>query len=155
MIHLKIKVNSGEKQTVNLFFVELIISLLFFSFSGAVVLRVFAYADSRARLGQVLEKASLCAQSAAEAYSVSGSRNDAFSAVFGEDNERPESGVILLDSGCRPSESGSVELSYSEEVTEYKAGELRVLSLSFRSAGEEIYALECSAYIPAGGADDE
>ncbi len=141
---------------MNLFFVELIISLLFFSFSGAVVLRVFAYADSKARLGQALENASLCAQSAAEAYSISGSRSEAFSAVFGDStSDYPESGVIMLDSGCRPSESGSVELVYSEEITEYNAGELRVLSLSFRSAGEEIYELECSAYTPAGGADDE
>ena len=141
---------------MNLFFVELIISLLFFSFSGAVVLRVFAYADNKARLGQALENASLCAQSAAEAYSIGGSRSDAFSAVFGDStSDYPESGVIMLDSGCRPSESGSVELVYSEEITEYDAGELRVLSLSFRSAEEEIYALECSAYIPAGGADDE
>ena len=156
MIYLKIKVSAGETRPVNLFFIELIISLLFFSFSGAVVLRVFAYADSKARLGSTLENATLCAQSIAEAYSSDGDIGAALSAVFGEEyTEYTDGGELPLDNKCSVCESGTVRLSYSEYITDYAAGELRAVTLCFSVSGEELYSLTCSAYVPGGGAADE
>ena len=156
MIYLKIKVGAGESAPVNLFFIELIISLLFFSFSGAVVLRVFAFADNKARLSGALENATLCAQSVAEAYSTSGSVDNAFSIVFGENYlEHADGGALLLDGGCALSENGAVRLDYSEDITEYSAGELRTLTLCFSVSGEELYSLRCPSYVPAGGVGGE
>ena len=138
---------------MNLFFAELIISLLFFSISGAVILKVFAEADSKARKSAQLESAVLCAQSVAEAYSVCGSVQQAFELVFGEDCA--VDGVLRLDGDCRLCEDGEILLTFLREQSETAAGTLSQLTLTFTMNDEELYTLDCSAYIPKGGNADE
>lgn len=60
-------------------------ALLFFVISFAVIIRVFAAADGLERKSRRRVKAALCAQSIAEAYSVSGDTGTALRLVFGED----------------------------------------------------------------------
>ena len=71
MISLK-TVNKGVRRPINLFLAEIIIALLFFSISGAVILQVFAAADIKSRKSGELESVIICAQTLAEAYSESG-----------------------------------------------------------------------------------
>lgn len=67
MIRLKVNRRSNV-----LLYAEMIIALLFFVISFAVIIRVFASADSLERRSRQRQSAALCAQSIAEAYSVGG-----------------------------------------------------------------------------------
>ena len=62
----------STERPLNLFFIEMIISLLFFSISGAVILSVFAGADKKSRAGETLESIIVFSQSVAEVYSLNG-----------------------------------------------------------------------------------
>lgn len=146
--------DSGKKKTAgSLFLVEIIIALLFFSISGAVILRVFAAADSKMHSVTTNDSIILCAQSLAEAYSVGGSASAAAVTVFGEEFTPDSSGTLTipLDSQCRLSEHAEITLTLTERCEGSRAGTLKMLSISFSGSGGEIQRLECSAYIPAGG----
>lgn len=132
-----------------LLFAEMTIALLFFVISFAVMIRVFAAADGLERRAQRREKAVLCAQSIAEAYSVSGDPGTALRLVFGEDI--PE-GDITLNSDLVPEDNGEITLTLSEEKEETAAGTYSTLSIRFGYSGEELFSLDCGAYIPRGGA---
>lgn len=140
----------------NLFFVELIIVLLFFSFSTAVILQVFAAADERQKVSNITERAIICAQSMAEAYSVTGDIGEAIALTFGEEHRSAVAdGELLLDSGFRPSDDGIVEFTFYEMGQTSDAGRLSQLKMSFNLVGEkELYASSCYAYISNGGAED-
>lgn len=147
-----------KRRSGSLFFVELLVCLLFFSISGAVILKVFAAADVRAARNSAKENAVLCAQSVAEAYSVCGDAQQACLLVFGltpqDDGGRL---VVFLDENCAavpiPSD---ITLSLTESRTSYPAGELAQLELVFSAESAELYSLTCSAYIPEkGGAASE
>lgn len=153
-----LKTVGTKRRPINLFFAELIIALLFFSISGAVILQVFAAADKRSRLSAEKESAMICAQSIAEAYSVSGSAARALETVFS--GERiAENGVeysIRLDNYCRPAIDGNIELKAAEEHEKTASGELSRLSMCFTSDDKgELFSLECTAYSPKGGAAGE
>lgn len=135
----------------NLLFAEMMIALLFFVISFAVLIRVFAAADGLERKSQRRVKAVLCAQSIAEAYSVSGDTSQALRLVFGEDMPQ---GDILLDSELVPAEQGEITLSLQENSSDSGAGVYSQLIICFSYSGEELYSLECGAYIPEGGAAD-
>lgn len=141
MIALK-AFGGGRRRPINLFFTEIIIALLFFSISGAVILQVFAYADIRSRRSARLEKVMIIAQSVAEAYSQSGDVNEA---------ARLATGAELSDSALTiPFEYGGVQMTAAEKRTAAGAGELSELTVTFSAGGEEIYSLTCSAYIRGG-----
>ncbi len=144
MIMLKI-----NRKSNNLLFVEMTIALLFFVISFAVIIRVFASADTLERKAQRRAGAALCAQSIAEAYSVTGNTAETLRLVFGEDIPQ---GTVMLDSGFSPSEQGEISLALSEERSEAGAGIYAQLVIRFVYEGEDIYSLECGAYIPEGGA---
>lgn len=147
-----------KRRSVNLFFTELIIALLFFSISGAVILQVFAAADKKARLSAEKENAMICAQSIAEVYSESGSVEDSLKTVFSTDVQYDESDgkySMKLDDKCRPSIDGKIDVKLTETRETTLSGELSRLSVSFLSAEEELYSLDCSAYIPSGGGTNE
>lgn len=55
-----------------LFLMELIFAILFFSISGAICLRMFAYASQTARDAENLSYATLAARSAADCYQATG-----------------------------------------------------------------------------------
>lgn len=132
-----------------LLFAEMTIALLFFVISFAVMIRVFAAADGLERRAQRREKAVLCAQSIAEAYSVSGDTGTAMRLVFGEDMPQ---GDITLNSELVPEDNGEITLSLSEEKEDTAAGTYSTLSIRFGYSGEELFSLDCGAYIPRGGA---
>ncbi len=136
----------------NLLFAEMMIALLFFVISFAVLIRVFVAADGLERKSQRRVKAVLCAQSIAEAFSISGDTAQALRLVFGEDMPQ---GDISLDSALVPAEQGEIMLSLDENRSESGAGVYSQLVIRFRYSGEELYSLECGAYIPNGGAADE
>lgn len=136
----------------NLLFAEMMIALLFFVISFAVLIRVFAAADGLERKSQRRVKAVLCAQSIAEAYSVSGDTARALRLVFGEDMPEDD---ISLDSSLVPAEQGEITLSLKENRSDTGAGVYSQLTICFTYAGEELYSLECGSYVPEGGAADE
>lgn len=147
-----------KRRSVNLFFTELIIALLFFSISGAVILQVFAAADKKARLSAEKENAMICAQSIAEVYSESGSVETSLKTVFSTDVQYDESDgkySMKLDDKCRPSIDGKIDVKLTETRETTLSGELSRLSILFTNDGVELYSLDCSAYIPSGGGTNE
>lgn len=132
-----------------LLFAEMTIALLFFVISFAVMIRVFAAADGLERRAQRREKAVLCAQSIAEAYSVSGDTGTALRLVFGEDMPQED---ITFNSELVPEDNGEITLTLSEEKEDTAAGTYSTLSIRFGYSGEELFSLDCGAYIPRGGA---
>ena len=141
-----------KRRPINLFFTELIIALLFFSISGAVILRVFASADKRSRANAEKENAMICAQSIAETYSEFGSADEALTTVFSESPEFDGNiYTIRLDSYCRPAGDGKIIMTASEEREKTVSGELSDLTLSFSNGESELFSLVCSAYKPNGG----
>lgn len=149
----KIK-NKANVRPANLFFVELIIVLLFFSFSAAVILRIFAAADSRQKLSDITEKAVICSQSVAEAFSVSGNLSDTLDIVFDADKDYGSSAEIALDDDFNVNDSGRIKLLLIQRDNPTSAGVLSFLEMSFSLDGKEIFYLECSSYIPGNGGED-
>lgn len=129
---------------MNLFLAEIIISLLVFSFSGAVILKVFAAADSKSRKSAELESVVITAQSIAEAYSQYADASQAVKTVLETDG--------ALDLSAIPLENGRVTLGVSEKKTGTGAGELCELNLRFTSNGEVLFSLNCTAYASGGAA---
>ncbi len=153
-----LKTVTRKSRPVNLFFTEIILALLFFSISAAVILKIFASADRLSRVSSEKENAMICAQSIAESYSQCGDVGDALKTVFSETADFAESGgeyTLLLDEKCKLSAYGGVQLKLSEDREKTTAGVLSRLTLTFETENEELYSLDCSAYIPSGGADDE
>lgn len=149
MITLK-AFGGGKRRPINLFFAEIIIALLFFSISGAVILKVFASAELKSQQSARLERVIIFAQSFAEAYSESGSVNEAARLVLGTDGNVGEGGDIVLFL-----EDGNVNMHTSEKREPTGAGELSELTMTFTADGGEIYSLTCSAYIRNGGEPNE
>lgn len=146
-----------KRRPVNLFFTELIIALLFFSISGAVILNVFASADRKSHINAEKENAMICAQSIAEAYSVLGNADEALKTVFVQSPEFDAgSGIytIQLDNLCKPATDGKVIMSATEEREITVSGVLSELSIVFSDGNEELFSLVCSAYISDGGEGD-
>lgn len=146
MISLK-TVNKGVRRPINLFLAEIIIALLFFSISGAVILQVFAAADIKSRKSGELESVIICAQTLAEAYSESGNIVTAAKIVW----EDPEINTTDGTNTEIYTADGKICLNASEQRKKTSAGELCELNMVFSSDGEELYALSCSAYLPDGG----
>lgn len=67
----------------NLFFIELLIVLMFFSVSGAVIMNLFASADIVSRKNRTAEQLMLRVQSVSEMYAAKGDMYEAADAVFG------------------------------------------------------------------------
>lgn len=137
----------------NLFFVELMCVLLFFSISAAIILQVFAAADNKQKLGSLTEKAMICAQSLAETYSVTGNLSETVKIVFGEETDCSEKDITLaLDKELNISDTAVVTLKLSE-VSEAltEAGRLSRLQMDFTAGETTLFSLCSSAYIPETG----
>lgn len=146
-----------KRRPINLFFTELILALLFFSISGAVILKVFASADRRSHANAEKENVMICAQSIAEIYSETADADEALKTVFLQAPEYDGGrGVytMRLDSYCRPAADGSLTMSAAEEREKTASGELSELTLSFSNGERELFSLVCSAYRPDGGDAD-
>ncbi len=143
------------RKSSNLLFAEMIIALLFFIISFAVIIRVFAAADGIEREERRRGQAAILAQSAAEAYSVSGNAEQSVGMALGceiapAEGTRGKSGLALGEDFL-PSEGGEITLSFSEERNDSDAGCYSELTLVFSYQGEEFYSLRCGAYIPTNG----
>lgn len=148
----------AEMQPANLFFLELLIVLLFFSLSAAIILQVFTAADRKQKLGETTESAIVCAQSVAECYSVTGDIEETVLRVFGTEVTMEDGAVILhLNGDLIPSEDGAIDLVLTQKDTRAsEAGVLSYIGIEFTLGEEELFAMECSAYAPDnGGATDE
>lgn len=133
---------------INVFFVEVIIALLFFSISGAVILKIFAVADHRSRKSASLEKVILTAQSISEVYSSTGDLKKSMETVFGGSYNTYD--TILLNSDCQLDDNGKITLVTAQSRTELKGGVISRLTLVFSSENTELYSVSCAAYIPSG-----
>lgn len=137
------------KKPSNLFLVEMIIAMLFFSVSGAVILNVFAAADGKMRRSAAGDSAMLCAQSCAEVYSIKGSAEKMAEMVFGEFTVREDGSLyVTLDENCKPSAEGAITLVIKENAEDSPAGALITAELVFTREGEELRRFTCSAYVP-------
>ena len=149
MIRLKVNRRSNV-----LLYAEMIIALLFFVISFAVIIRVFASADSLERRSRQRQSAAL---SIAEAYSVGGDVQKAVSLALGANlRDFTGSAEIGLDSGFYPADSSDVILRLDEQKQDTAAGVYSELAVEFfdNSGDDEelIYSLKCGAYVPGGGA---
>lgn len=149
----------------NLFFLEMIIVLLFFSIAAAVILRSFAASDKLARSSRRLENMAFCAQSVAEIYSETGSMRDTAETLFGDGNWQilnidMQEGyaatlTVPMTSGCEYSpQSTELFMEMAESSEEYAGGNLRTLTVSFEDEdGEVLYKITAGAYIPSEDGD--
>lgn len=143
----------------NLFFLEMIIVLLFFSIAAAVILRSFAASDKLARSSRRLENMAFCAQSAAELYSGSGSLGDTADTLFGNgdwqilciDMQEGSAAVLTVPvtDRCEYSPQGTELFMEMAEITEeYAGGKLKTLNISFKDKDEGVlYEITAGAYI--------
>lgn len=138
----------------HLFLIEMLISLMFFSISAAVILRVFAAADINSRNIAMRESSIACAQSVAEVYSVCADAKTACERALGVVPLSEGTLRVYLGENCKPTnERPVITLTLSETQTETDAGNLCVLSMVFSSESGELYSLDCTAYLPdTGGA---
>ncbi len=149
-------VKKRESRPASLFFAEMVISLLFFSISGAVILRVFAAADMRSRESLLTEKAAIIAQSCAEIYSVKKDAKTALEQAAGGQCEDAGEGRYTVSFTGNDSALPGVTLYAKETRTEYPAGTLCDLTLTFSipegDGQSEFFELSCAAYLPGGAA---
>ncbi|MDE5860488.1 MAG: type II secretion system GspH family protein [Oscillospiraceae bacterium] len=151
----------------NLFFLEMIIVLMFFSIAAAVILRSFAASDDLARSSRRLENMAFCAQSAAEIYSETGSISDIAETLFGKgdlqilsiDLQEGSLGelTVPMTSGCEYSEHDpELFMKMAESTEEYAGGSLKTLNISFEDEdGEVLYNITAGAYIRSEDGDSD
>ena len=157
MIVLERMKKKAQLRPANLFFVELMCVLLFFSISAAIILQVFAAADNKQKLGSLTEKTMICAQSLAESYSVTGDLSETVKQVFGEETDSSVKVLtIALDSELKTTDEAVVTLKLSEiSETLTEAGRFSRLQMDFTAGETTLFSLCSSAYIPAtGGVSD-
>lgn len=151
-------VNKRESRPASLFFAEMVISLLFFSISGAVILRVFAAADMRSRESLLTEKAAVIAQSFAEIYSVKKDAKTALEQAAGEQCEDMGGGRYTVSFTDGDDALSGVTLYADETRTEFPAGTMLDMTLVFSALEEDgdngFFTLSCGTYLP-GGAGNE
>lgn len=153
-----------KKAHSNLFFIELIIVLLFFSVSGAVVLGMFAQADSLEHKTSLAERAIIEVQSIAEIYSHSGDIDKALDTVFGRGYSitiQENRHFVCLDEDMHPLMTPEARVNYGrlfirayETRTKGECGELCELEIRIMFTDDtEFYSQKSSVYIPdtAGG----
>ena len=130
---------SVKKQTrsapFGLFYIEMIIVLFFFMIASAVILRAFAAADNISKESDMLEHISLCSQTAAESFALSGDASEAVKAAFGADIGSENTAVIPIDESCTYSVDGDFEAIVSVREEEL----VPVMEISFwKSGGREL-----------------
>lgn len=133
------KMNKTTKRPLNLFFIEMIIALLFFSISGTVILTVFAGADRKSRQSEMLESVIVFSESIAEVYSENGNADEAIKLVISECGGLDENITLLKN----------------EEKKHSSAGTFSKLTLTFSDGDREIYRFTCAAYVQNGGNDEQ
>lgn len=149
---------------LNLFFMEMIIVLFFFSIASAVILNAFAASDRLSRESGRLERMSFCAQSAAEIFSETGSLSETLEKLFGSNsyeilNIDLYGGGYYLDAKIPLTE----DCAYSPEnaelymlVSVYSEepdglSEMEIFFIDGSDSGEPLYEIRSGAYLPKKG----
>lgn len=145
----------------NLFFLEMIIVLLFFSIAAAVILNSFAAADGLAKRSRCTESMTFCAQSAAEIFSKTGNLSQTVEELFGgnsaqilhadlEDGGYISEAKIPLSADCDfAPQSAEIYIILTESAEQSAGGVLKSLSIKFEDTdSEELYQITSGAYIP-------
>ena len=142
-----------KKGRFNLFFMEMIIVLLFFSIAAVIILRSFAASDRLAKESRRLENMTFCAQSAAEIYSRTASVSETAKMLF------DGSGLVFIDGVSAVRIPVSSECKYSPaspelfmtmlETEEHcENGRFMKLEIIFSdSRDESVYKVESGAYV--------
>jgi len=144
-------VSRGGK--LNLFLLEMIIVLLFFSIASAVILRAFVTADRVSAENIRLERMAFCAQSAAETFSVTADIAETAEVLFGIESDKFENATridIPLDNECGYSYLKEAKVFMTMQIvnTEYE-GRLRTLHIFFKDEdGNMLYEINTAAYVP-------
>lgn len=141
---------------LNLFFVEMIIVLMFFSIASAVILNAFAASGRLSRESGRLERMSFCAQSAAEIFSETGSLSETAEKLFGAEigSEFPytEEHIMIeipLDESCAYSlESSSVRMYMTVSEREYEGLYQLYIKFIDNDSSQLLYEFLSGAYIP-------
>lgn len=135
---------------VNLFFVEMIIAVLFFSVSAVYTLNVFASASNASLKNKLNERINLTAQALSEWFSETGDINASFEEVFGIRPAKMPSGeyCLTLDENCRYSaeEAGFLTLEVLIEEDSTPAGTLSHMTAKFIRGGDAVFEMTSSAY---------
>ncbi len=146
-------VRGGGK--LNLFLLEMIIVLLFFSIASAVILKAFIAADRVSAENIRLERMAFCAQSMAESFSVTADLAETAEDIFGIDPESFENATYIeipLNEDCtRPyMEDAEIFLTMQYSYSEYGKGQRYiVLNISFRDDdGNVLYEMNSAAFKP-------
>ncbi|MBQ5318726.1 MAG: hypothetical protein J6K17_06500 [Oscillospiraceae bacterium] len=147
-----IKASSG-KGRLNLFLLEMIIVLLFFSVASAVILKAFVSADRLSAENIRLERMAFCAQSAAEAFSSTADLGETAEMLFGIDSESFNNAAridIPLDDKCGYAYLAESALSMTMQITETDYdGRLKMLHIFFKDKdGNLLYEINTAAYTP-------
>ncbi len=138
---------------LNLFMLEMIIVLLFFSIASAVIIKAFVTADRISAENIRLERMAFCAQSAAESFSVNADLGKTAETLFAIDPEKFENATridIPLDEKCSYAylKDASVFMTMQVTATEYD-GRFKILHIFFKDEdGKMLYEINTAAYTP-------
>ena len=138
---------SPKRNGSYLFFVEMIIVLLFFVISCAVVMNMFVHSDKLSRESERLEKMTFYSQSAAEIYSETGSTAKIAEMLFGVSSDNNGAVSLSLDNGFDVAEKGSLIL---ELIPEEKGDRENFTAIEIRfsdDTGAVLYSVK-AAHIP-------
>lgn len=149
--------------------VELLITVLFMSIAGAVILNMFVMADRKAVRNAAFERALTDVQSFSEVYGLTGDLKASADRVYGAGcltEGADGSYTVVLDEKNRPLVTEDGRSSYGRlRVTLWESGETtgagrysKVDIVVFRtadsSAAELMIQQSCSAYIPSFAAEN-
>ncbi len=144
---------------LNLFFVEMIIVLMFFSIASAVILNAFAASGRLSRESGRLERMSFCAQSAAEIFSETGNLPQTLEKLFGSNSYDIRGGDLEgggydfqvrlpLTEECAYS-TENAELYMLVSVSGEEPEGLWKMNIAFMDgSGEVLYEICSGAYVP-------
>ncbi len=150
-----LKINSRyEIRHLNSFFQEIIVVILFFSLSCAIIVQVFVNAylinlETEERNSAVMTATSFC-----EVYSVNGSLSQTVALIFGEDAVKyihEQNATLPLDDNFSPTENEKVFIFHISTRTTFRdSGNVHYADISVYKNGESIFSVTSSAYLPKG-----
>ena len=143
---------------LNLFFMEMIIVLFFFSIASAVILNAFAASDRLSRESGRLERMSFCAQSAAEIFSETGSLPQTLEKLFGSnsydirgDEHALQVRLPLTEECAYSPENAELYMIMAVESEEPEGLFKMYIVFTDGSDGKALYDIMAGAYLPGKG----
>lgn len=148
-----------RKNRPNAFFIEIVIVLLFFSLSAAVILQLFVMAHNQSTRSREQSASVIKAQDIAEQFKAYSSPGQPFAFLPDLQTEAKEdgamTGTVYLDAGWEET-SGAAKyvLHMTVMPEETKTGTVLRFRVRISKAGEaekapELYHLEAQKYVPA------